>query len=80
MGTRRRHKTLTISEEAYNALARLKSKDESFTKVILRLAQKRSKGNLLEYIRSIAPDNELADGLEEVVKERQKIRLGVRGE
>jgi predicted CopG family antitoxin len=74
------HKTLTISEEANNALARLKSKDESFTKVILRLAQKKSKGNLLEYMRSIAPDNELAERLEEIVKERHKIRLGVRGE
>ncbi len=73
------HKTLTVSEEAYNALARLKSKDESFTKVILRLAQKRNKGSLLEYIRSIAPDNELADRLEEVLEERQKIRLGARG-
>ncbi len=73
------HKTLTISEEAYNALARLKSKDESFTKVILRLAQKRNKGSLLDYIRSIAPDNELADRLEEVLEERQKIRLGARG-
>ncbi len=60
-------------------LARLKSKDESFTKVILRLAQKRNKGSLLDYIRSIAPDNELADRLEEALEERQKIRLGVRG-
>jgi predicted CopG family antitoxin len=39
------HKTLTISE-AYNALARLKTKDESFTKVILRLAKKKTKGSL----------------------------------
>ncbi len=53
-------KTLTISEEAYNALARLKSRDESFTKVILRLTRltrKKCKGSILEYIRSIAPDN-----------------------
>ncbi len=46
------HKTLTISEEAYNALARIKSKDESFTKVILRLAERKSKDNLLDYVRS----------------------------
>ncbi len=72
------HKTLTISEEAYNALARLKEKDESFTKVILRLAQKKNKGSLLEYVRSFAPDNELADRLEEVLSERQKIHLGQR--
>src|SRR6266704_314428 len=58
------HKTLTISEEAYNALARLKSKDESFTKVILRLAERKTKGNLLDYVRSFAPDNELADRMD----------------
>ncbi len=69
------HKTLTISEEAYNALARLKSKDESFTKVILRLVPRKSKGNLLEYIRSFAPDNELADRLEKVLEKRQKIHV-----
>jgi predicted CopG family antitoxin len=68
------HKTLTISEEAYDALARLKSKDESFTEVILRLAQRKSKGNLLDYVRSFAPDNELADRIEEVVKKRGSIR------
>ncbi len=64
------HKALTISEEAYNALARLKSKDESFTKVILRLAAKKTRGNLLDYVRSFAPDNELADRLEKVLEER----------
>ena len=73
------HKTLTISEEAYNALARIKSKDESFTKVILRLAQKKAKGNLLEYVRSFPPDNELADRIEEVLKKRGSIRLRAAG-
>jgi predicted CopG family antitoxin len=73
------HKTLTISEEAYNALARLKTKDESFTKVILRLAQRKAKGNLLDYVRSFAPDNELADRMEEVLKKRGSIRLRASG-
>lgn len=73
------HKTLTISEEAYNALARVKTKDESFTKVILRLTGKRAKGNLLEYIRSVAPNNELADRLEKVLEERGRIRLRTLG-
>ncbi len=72
-------KTLTISEEAYNALARLKSRDGSFTKVILRLTRKKGKGNLLEYIRSIAPDNEMADRLEKVLEERRRIRETGRG-
>jgi len=55
-------KTLTISEQAYNTLARVKGKNESFTEVILRLTGKRgkrTKGNLLEYIRSIAPNTSL---------------------
>jgi predicted CopG family antitoxin len=43
------HKTLTISEEAYDALARIKGKDESFTKVILRLAKRRGSGDLLDF-------------------------------
>ncbi len=73
------HKTLTISEEAYDALARLKSKDESFTKVILRLAEKKTKGNLLDYVRSFAPDNELADRLEKVLEKRDSIRLRASG-
>jgi len=69
------HKTLTISEEAYNALARIKTKDESFTKVILRLAQRKSKGDLLEYVRSFPADNELADRIEEVLNKRGSIRI-----
>ena len=73
------HKTLTISEEAYNALAQLKSKDESFTKVILRLAERRSRGNLLDYVRSFAPDNELADRLEKVLEKRSSVRLRASG-
>jgi predicted CopG family antitoxin len=71
-------KTLTISEKAYNSLARLKSKDESFSKVILRLSQQKTKGNLLDYVRSFKPDHELADRIEEVLKKRRKIRLASR--
>jgi len=33
------HKTLTISEEAYEALASMKGEKESFTDVVLRLAK-----------------------------------------
>ena len=43
------------------------------------IAQRKSRGNLLDYVRSFAPDKELADRLEEVLEERQKIRLGRRG-
>ena len=71
------HKTLTVSEEAYNALSRLKTRDESFTKVILRLARKKSGGNLVEYVRSIPMQERkgLADSIEKALERRSSIRL-----
>ena len=69
------HKTLTISEEACSALARLKNRGESFTDVVLRLASKKSKGTLLEYVRSMHPDEEFAQVLEEIVKRRETLRV-----
>ncbi len=73
------HKTLTISEEAYDALARLKAQNESFTEVILRLAKKRASRSLLDYLQSMPPDEELADLLEGVLEEREQVRLGAAG-
>lgn len=73
------HKTLTISEEAYDALAQLKGKDESFTKVILRLARRRSSGDLLDYVRSMPPDEGLASAVERVLEKRKFIRLRASG-
>jgi predicted CopG family antitoxin len=67
------HKTLTVSEEAYEALARMKKERESFTEAILRLTDKREKGTLLDYVLSLEPDEEFAEELEKVVKERRKI-------
>ncbi len=69
------HKTLTISEEAYAALSRLKSRGESFTEVILRLTAKTKRGSLLDYVRSIEPDEEFAETLEEIVRRRERTRI-----
>ncbi|HWG91832.1 MAG TPA: antitoxin VapB family protein [Candidatus Thermoplasmatota archaeon] len=41
-------KTLTITEAAYEALAKHKRPGESFTDVVLRLAGRRSLGDLAE--------------------------------
>ena len=68
-------KTITISEEAYEVLARAKSKKESFTDVILRIVAKREEGSLLDYIRSIKRDEEFAKTLEAIVKERERVSL-----
>ncbi|MBS7650731.1 MAG: antitoxin VapB family protein [Candidatus Bathyarchaeia archaeon] len=69
------HKTITISEEAYRALAGLKEKNESFTDVILRITRRRGEENLLDYIRSQKPDEEFAEILKKIVKERREILL-----
>lgn len=69
------HKTVTISEEAYNALARMKGKNESFTEVILRIARRKEEGTLLDYVKSIEADDEFAGILEEVVEKRREISL-----
>ncbi len=67
------HKTLTISEEAYEALARLKRERESFTDTIIRLTKKADKGSLLDYVRSLEPDNEFARIMVEILGEREKV-------
>ena len=66
-------KTRTISEKAYMALDRLASKDEPSTNVMPEPSEK--KGNLLEYVRSFAPDNELANRLEKALEERSRTKL-----
>jgi len=62
------HKTLTISEEAYNALKKLKKGGESFSDVILRITKGAS---LLEYIESTEFSEDLAESIEEVYKSRE---------
>ncbi len=65
------HKTLTISEEAYNALKRLKREEESFSDVILRITRSAS---LLEYVESTEFSRELADRIEEVYRARELVK------
>ena len=65
------HKTLTISEEAYNALKKLKREGESFSDVILRITRSFS---LLEYIESTEFPQDLADSVEDVYKSREKVK------
>ena len=65
------HRTLTISEEAYNALKRLKREGESFSDVILRITRSAS---LLEYVESTEFPHELVDRVEEVYRAREYVR------
>jgi predicted CopG family antitoxin len=73
------HKTITISADAYEALAEAKAAKESFTDVILRILKKKQEGTLFDYVRSIEPDEEFARTLEDIVKERDRISLAAAG-
>ncbi len=70
------HKTITISEEAYEALKSLKVGNESFTEVILRVAQIRKKGeHILQWVREEKDRTDLAEGVEGIYKRRGEIKL-----
>jgi predicted CopG family antitoxin len=75
------HKTLTISEEAYNILVSLKSSKESFTDLIIRLGKSLQKRPLLDFAGKLKDDRferatlEIRErGLEYGRLERVKIR------
>ncbi len=70
------HKTITISEEAYDALAKMKKERESFTDVILRVASSRgSASSLLRSLREIGHHEELARNIEASMKRTRKAQL-----
>lgn len=57
----------------------MESREGHPSKVNLRATGRRTKGSLLEYIRSIAPDEELAARLEKVLEKRSLIQLRTSG-
>jgi predicted CopG family antitoxin len=69
------HKTITISVEAYNALKQAKEDYESFTDIILKLTRKREKPHLMDVLRSLGPQPELADNIENAMKSMRKARM-----
>jgi len=70
------HKTITISEEAYRSLARLKSGKESFTDAILRLTSQRgTASSLLEFLQNLPASEELAQNVETSMERMRKNKL-----
>ncbi len=60
------HKTLTISEEAYNALAELKKEGESFTVLVKRITAPLRKRRLSDFIGVLKDDEEFEKAALEV--------------
>lgn len=70
------HKTITISEEAYNLLKECKKENESFTEVIKRvLKAKKKRKDFLDWLSSNKDLTDLADSVESVYTERKDIKL-----
>jgi len=70
------HKTITISDDAYEALAKSKRENESFTKVILRLtSESGSASSLLEHLRGSPTDEELAGNIERAMRRTRSAQL-----
>ena len=69
------HKTITVSEEAYEALARMKNTSESFTEVILRLTTKGNAQTVLEFVKKLPTSEDLANNIEVAMKRARKAKL-----
>lgn len=67
-------KVISISDEAYGSLKRVKGKD-SFSGTILRLTKPFQKKTLLDVVNSFAPNEELAGAVEKVYKGRSKFKF-----
>ena len=71
-----RHRNITISDEAYRELSRMKRERESFTEVVLRLASGRGSAKaLLEYLEGATSSEELADNIESAMERTRKASL-----
>jgi predicted CopG family antitoxin len=75
-GKRMAHKTITISEQAYRSLARLKSDKESFTEAILRLtSEKGSASSLLDLLENLPRSEDLAKNVEVAMTRLRTVKL-----
>jgi len=65
-------KTITVSDEAYMALAELKGEDESFSEVIIRILRKR-KVNLSDFYGVFKDNSDLWLEIEkEILEDRRR--------
>ena len=70
------HKTITISETAYNSLNKLKRKNESFTDVILRITMtEKNNDDLISWIKKKKVNSDLADSINATFNERDTVEL-----
>jgi len=70
------HRTITISDEAYRELSKLKRERESFTDVVLRLASGRGSAKaLVTYLEGLSSTEDLATSIESTMERTRKASL-----
>ena len=67
-------KVISVSDEAYERLSRIKGRD-SFTGTILRLTNPKKKKTLLDVVREMKPNEELARNTDEAIKTLRKMKF-----
>ena len=73
-------KVISISEEAYNQLSELKEDNDSFSKVVLRIAKKVKKVSLLEFAGKWKGNKSEVDRIfKEIAQERKNVKLREEG-
>ena len=68
-------KVISLSEDAYKTLSSLKSEDESFSDVVIKLAKTRKKGDIMSLFGCAKGDKEFIKGLKKAYKERKNFKL-----
>ena len=70
------HRTITISDEAYRELSKMKRERESFTEVVLRLASGRGSAKALSgYLEGLSSTEDLAASIESATERTSKASL-----
>ncbi len=67
-------KVISLSEEAYQNLRRIKGPKESFSKVVIKLTKEKKK-DITKFFGIWKGDKEMKDAFERVAEERKKFRL-----
>lgn len=68
------YRSITLSEEAYRALDRMKQGKESFTDLVLRLSRRNNARELLDVLGRLGPDEGLSGSVERVYRLRGRVR------
>ena len=66
-------KNVALSNNAYSTLEKMKRGDESFSDVVMRLANKEARPNIMDFAGIWKDDNEIEKIFDKILKDRHKV-------